>query len=171
MAHIDKIFNTAKEHNWEKVKELIIQYDVADELDNEIRDNKFGNTLLHQALIQGEDKTIITELIKYIDINALNNNYQTPLQSFVLNTAKYRKEKQEEMLTLLLDNGADPNMISYSSSSYGYSPFLMACFMNIPKRLIELMKLRGGNLDYVKKLYSNFVVSSESSGTCDQIYI
>jgi hypothetical protein len=161
MAHIDRIFYEARLHNWNKVRDLIIKYNVVDEMNNDLRELNTGNTLLHRALSQGDDIKIIKELITYIDVNAINNIYITPLTTFIFNLKKYKSDKEtEEIMKYLLDNGADPmfmpdaDVTKHDMFGYGCTPYLIARQFSTPTKLLDMMEKKGANLNYVKKMYS-----------------
>lgn len=154
MAHIKEIIGYARGRNWIKVKELIFKYNMVNQVDKIMMPNT-GDTLLHIAVGQGANCEILNELVKHIYINIENSHHMIPLDAFILNQHQYSKADGITTLEFLLERGADPMKMITEGKAFGMTPFLRANleFTDIDAKLIEMMKEKGANLSYVKKLY------------------
>ena len=146
-----KINANIRSKNWDGVKNNLIEYDIHPV---EYYSNN-GDSLLHMAIQYNAPIEIIKEILEYIDINSINSKGHNVIHIFVYTFLKFNKIYGTELLTLLLELGADINHIALD----GYTPYLLFIFMFYYNKDIDyiynIMKSYGANLSYVKKLYIN----------------
>lgn len=116
---------------------LGLPYFIADvSIDNAGETDAYGNTYLHQSCFNGQSEVVKVVLGKgEVDINAVNNDGETPLFVAVSRDNIYVSE-------LLLNAGALPD----KSTNEGFAP-IHAAALNSNERMVELLIKHGADIN------------------------
>jgi hypothetical protein len=104
---VDKLFYKVKEHDWNEIHSMLNKYNNRINNYAEIKD-RFGNTILHQVISQGEGIDNISFILKYIDVNTPGYCGFLPIHTLIVSQCNYMQiDEFNKIVDLLIEHGAN----------------------------------------------------------------